>query len=221
MPRCRESCITTVSGSSTPEEIWSTFRTVHGATYETYSENYGTYLGRYPTVTSGTVVADTPAGIPSYDTWLNWRYTAGSEVYGNLPQWKRDQHVGHCWTPCPFSTQSSYLRTRQLLRDDVYEADSSKDLLAVWPVGNPNAGQFKIPDETTGPAIGVSDVISEVLFNYEVEGIRDHTRLDGRVEYMKTKHETYVCEYGWGTTISGYGCPYYEYSYYTTRYHHV
>lgn len=44
-----------------------------------------------------------------------WREVYGTDAYGNLPQWKKDQHVGHCYAPCPWSTQSSDLRTRHML----------------------------------------------------------------------------------------------------------
>jgi len=44
-----------------------------------------------------------------------WEKLYGTEAVGQLPQWKKDQHVGHCWHPCPYSTQCSDLQTRNLL----------------------------------------------------------------------------------------------------------
>lgn len=44
-----------------------------------------------------------------------WESIVGTTFYGNLPEWKRDQHEGHCYAPCPYSTQSSDLRTRHML----------------------------------------------------------------------------------------------------------
>lgn len=44
-----------------------------------------------------------------------WRRIYGTEHYGQLPQYKKDQHEGHCWRPCPYSTQSTELQTKQLL----------------------------------------------------------------------------------------------------------
>lgn len=40
-----------------------------------------------------------------------WQQTHGTDAYGNLPQYKKDQHVGNKWNPCPYSTQSSIART--------------------------------------------------------------------------------------------------------------
>lgn len=44
-----------------------------------------------------------------------WEYIYGTEHTGNLPQYEKDQHVGHCWHPCPYSTEASAFRTRALL----------------------------------------------------------------------------------------------------------
>ena len=43
-----------------------------------------------------------------------WDQLYGTEVVGNLPQHKKNQHVGHCWAPCPYSTQCSDLRREHL-----------------------------------------------------------------------------------------------------------
>jgi hypothetical protein len=44
-----------------------------------------------------------------------WEHVYGSSKEGNLPDYKKDYHEGHCWAPCPYSTQSSEGRTRSLL----------------------------------------------------------------------------------------------------------
>ena len=44
-----------------------------------------------------------------------WQKLYGTEAVGQLPQWKKDQHEGHCWHPCPYSTQCAALQTRNLL----------------------------------------------------------------------------------------------------------
>jgi len=44
-----------------------------------------------------------------------WRIMYGTESYGQLPQDKKDDHVGHCYAPCPFSTQSSDGRTTSMV----------------------------------------------------------------------------------------------------------
>lgn len=47
--------------------------------------------------------------------WVAWKRLYGTTAYGNLPQHKKHHHVGYCWLPCPYSTQSSDLRTLHLL----------------------------------------------------------------------------------------------------------
>ena len=44
-----------------------------------------------------------------------WEHMYGTTQEGNLPDWKKDDHVGSCWVPCPYSTQASDLRKRHLL----------------------------------------------------------------------------------------------------------
>ncbi len=42
----------------------------------------------------------------AFEKWLQWQYEIGTTAYGNLPQHKKDYHDGHCWMPCPYSTDS-------------------------------------------------------------------------------------------------------------------
>lgn len=44
-----------------------------------------------------------------------WRKLVGTEMEGNLPQYKKNEHIGHCYAPCPYSTQAADIRTRHLL----------------------------------------------------------------------------------------------------------
>ena len=44
-----------------------------------------------------------------------WEKIYGTDYEGNLPQWKKSNHVGHCWAGCPFDYNSTELRTRHLL----------------------------------------------------------------------------------------------------------
>ena len=37
-----------------------------------------------------------------FQKWLVWKNTHGTVYYGNLPQHKKYQHVGHKWAPCPY-----------------------------------------------------------------------------------------------------------------------
>ena len=50
-----------------------------------------------------------------FERFLEWRYRYGTTALNNLPQHKRQTHIGHCWAPCPYSTQSPELRTRHML----------------------------------------------------------------------------------------------------------
>ena len=47
--------------------------------------------------------------------WLEHRHRFGTVFYGNLPDYTKVKHVGYCWAPCPYSTQSSDERTRIML----------------------------------------------------------------------------------------------------------
>ncbi len=49
-----------------------------------------------------------------FEKWLQWQYEIGTTAYGNLPQHKRHTHTGHCWMPCPYSTDSSDLRSENM-----------------------------------------------------------------------------------------------------------
>lgn len=37
---------------------------------------------------------------------LTWEEMYGTELEGNLPQYKKTQHIGNMWMPCPYSTQA-------------------------------------------------------------------------------------------------------------------
>lgn len=50
-----------------------------------------------------------------FERFLEWKFSKGTSMYGNLPQWKKDQHVGYCWMPCPYSTESSDARSETML----------------------------------------------------------------------------------------------------------
>ena len=41
----------------------------------------------------------------------------GTEAYGQLPQDKKQDDVGHCYAPCPYSTQSSDGRSSAMIGD--------------------------------------------------------------------------------------------------------
>ena len=55
-------------------------------------------------------------GVVPFDKWLIWKYRIGTDRFGNLPENKKNvDKVGHSWCTCPYSTQSTDLRTRHLL----------------------------------------------------------------------------------------------------------
>jgi len=49
-----------------------------------------------------------------FEKWLQWQYEIGTTAYGNLPQHKRNDHSGHCWMPCPYSTDSTTERSETM-----------------------------------------------------------------------------------------------------------
>jgi hypothetical protein len=117
-----------------------------------------------------------------------WRQIYGTENYGNLPKYKKSQHVGHKYAPCPFSTQCDDLRTRIMLRDYVYEqSGNTSDLLAMN-----NDGSFLIPDSLIDPTL-----IS--ILGY---GRIDHT--DIKIHYMKTSARSAK----WGFECTFMNCSY-------------
>lgn len=44
-----------------------------------------------------------------------WAKNVGTTSYGNLPEYKCNEHEGHSYAPCPYSTQATDKRTRHLL----------------------------------------------------------------------------------------------------------
>lgn len=44
-----------------------------------------------------------------------WEYIYGTEHEGNLPQHEKHLHEGHCYAPCPYSTQCDPVRARIML----------------------------------------------------------------------------------------------------------
>lgn len=51
----------------------------------------------------------------SFNKWLIWKLTTGSISYGNFTPDTKNDHVGHCFAPCPYDSNSTDLRTRLLL----------------------------------------------------------------------------------------------------------
>jgi len=49
-----------------------------------------------------------------FEKWLQWQYEIGTTTYGNLPQYKKPNHSGNCWMPCPYSTDSNDDRSQAM-----------------------------------------------------------------------------------------------------------
>jgi hypothetical protein len=126
MPGCRPPCVTTFSGTDRqkwnyvknlyqpsygiyengdiddPREITDTSFVNDFATYDAqYAEDHAIWLTYYSHVI--------------FEKWIQWKYEYGTEYYGNLAQYFRNDHEGHCWMPCPYSTDSSDERSETML----------------------------------------------------------------------------------------------------------
>lgn len=110
MSKCTNFCVT-VSGT-TNEEIW---------------REISLHIGPKNVTTSGAMaLMEKEIGLfedwvldnhqVPFGDWLLWYRRVGTTNYGNLPlDKKHDGKVGHCYAPCPYSTQSSDFRTRLVL----------------------------------------------------------------------------------------------------------
>jgi len=118
---CKDKYCITVSGT-TNEEIWKEIRSLVG----------GTNVGTDSEVLMNSEINDYNLWVAdnwpvSFDKWLIWRIRIGTTSYGNLPRDKKhDDKVGHCYAPCPYSIQSTDLRTRHLLNLTEIEALPTK-----------------------------------------------------------------------------------------------
>ena len=102
-------CIT-VSGT-TNEEVWREIRSILGPTNIDTSvaiDRMNNEISYYNDWVSEN-------GYVPFDKWLIWFIRIGTTRYGNLPEDKKGKDVGHCYAPCPYSTQSTDLRTRHML----------------------------------------------------------------------------------------------------------
>lgn len=110
MSRCLNYCIT-VSGT-TNEEIWREICLEIGPVDVT-SSGVIDYMNREITEYE---VWTTMNKVVPFDKWLLWKRRVGTSNYGNLPSDKKNLNKeGHCYAPCPYSTQSNDVRTALLL----------------------------------------------------------------------------------------------------------
>ena len=106
----RQYCVA-VTGT-TPEEIWEEIRLVYGPT-NFDSASVLEIRSKDITEWGEWVEANYEVG---FDVWLLWKLSIGTSNVGNLPAKKNHvEQVGHCYAPCPYSTQSNDIRTRHML----------------------------------------------------------------------------------------------------------
>jgi hypothetical protein len=126
MPGCKPPCVKIVSG--TDRQKWNYVRNLYQPSYVVDSSyNYvdprpasdpariEDEAGYFLDFNEDLAVWQSLHYTKPFEKFLQWRNEIGTTAYGNLPQHKRQEHVGHCWAPCPYSTQSSDFRTRSLL----------------------------------------------------------------------------------------------------------
>ena len=105
MARCKPDCVTIIAGTN--REKWDYVRSFYfGGGDEDelaalFVEEETSWLSRSPSI--------------PFEKWLQWKYEYGTEAYGNLPEHKVSEHVGHCYAACPYSTEATDLRSEHML----------------------------------------------------------------------------------------------------------
>lgn len=61
---------------------------------------------------------------------------------GNLPEFKKGSFVGNSWNPCPYSTQSSDIRTTALLGSSVIKSDHTDQNGVVYYLSPSHKGEW-------------------------------------------------------------------------------
>jgi hypothetical protein len=106
---------------TTNEEIWKEVRLAYGPVpiYASPTDTTPSYLPHEVLMNSDIAEYNNYISIygasVSFDKWLIWFIETGSSVYGNLRENKKNDHVGHCYAPCPYDTESSDLRSTHML----------------------------------------------------------------------------------------------------------
>jgi len=106
----RQYCVN-VTGT-TPEAIWDEIRAVYGPTN---LESQGVLAMRDNDISEwNDWIID--HGDIEFDVWLIWKLSIGTNYTGNLSKRLNNvKQIGHCYSPCPYSTQSDDVRTRIML----------------------------------------------------------------------------------------------------------
>lgn len=75
--------------------------------------------------------------VVKFGRWLIWKCSFGTTDYGRLPSSRRHDHVGHCWAPCPFDSNT-------------YDAIRSEVWLGYTPTSLSNHGNFYMKNAYSG-----------------------------------------------------------------------
>jgi len=127
MARCKVDCVSIISGTN--REKWDYVRGLYFDSYgnEIRDPSDPARIAEEAAMTALFTKEETAwqAKSPNapFEYWLQWKYERGSESYGNLPQHKAsfkidcdgNQIIGHSYAPCPYSTESTDLRSEQML----------------------------------------------------------------------------------------------------------
>jgi len=160
-------------------------------------QEYTTYSG------SQINVGKVPDG---FEFWLRWKYRHGTSLansYANLPEYTRSNHSGHCWVPCPYSTQaydttapqgtqdiSTAMLRQYFVLDETNATTVDPNTGLDVPLYDSNGNRYfstALPANHNGAALGV-----------------DHTDENGRVHLMKTQNRGS----SWGFECTFSGCSY-------------
>lgn len=155
MTRCKTPCVEIKYGSNNPTDVvlcrrkWNYVKNLYQGSYAITVDGY---IDDSRDISDPSYIADfdrydaqfvedydnwvtTRSGI-DFERWLEWRYRVGTTMYGNLPQWKKDQHEGHCWMPCPYSTDSSDTRSEIMLGSVPTKVDHGDHYMATASRGS-------------------------------------------------------------------------------------
>lgn len=118
MARCKPDCITTYSGTN--REKWNYVRTFYFGDYteiRAVDDEARVADEAALTILFGEEEASWLVMSPStpFERWLQWKYELGTDAYANLSQYKANEDVGHCHSPCPYSTEATDLRSEHML----------------------------------------------------------------------------------------------------------
>lgn len=115
MPGCKPACVTTFSGTN--RQKWNYVKSLYLRNY-TIDGNGDRVATFNEAMFSDMFDADEvewQATQPSklFEKWLQWKFNVGTPYTGNLPQFKKLEHVGHCWQPCPYDDLLIYYSNLQ------------------------------------------------------------------------------------------------------------